>query len=864
MSKPLNLFIRPPYRPGDTPVGHWKRLFGYGEKLPREWQQLGMGERSELVLLESDQDNVLLYAAASGFLSTRFPDDHISAPNEEILSPNLNLSEPESIIVYLHPRPFIDLYPGFKARADELFSNLLPILGLERGGGHSSSITGFLYLNIDVHRMKSLLFNKEALNELFNHTVSLRLGSTTLPPAVSESDFERRWQLFLEGKVDFPIRGGEEFGVASTPLVTSTNPNAHQMGFAVLTSDGTADPSRFYDWMRDFVVEETLIDDFRQLVPQNWPLIDPNLSTTELINLSSEEILPFAELNRIRNAKKLTCSQWRLIGNYQKALYRERLLKRVGLAPVSSTAPYFEFNNYEWKSIFQIEAITEFYANFSDPRVEGSIVQPDDQNYITVDLLPMWGLHATISGNHVTLDGHHDLNRITPGKDTIFFNTQNGPECRTIVAAYDIRHLSIDGEPILGSVTSVWNICLRPELVLIDGFGSRIEGEQASLENNPGAGLMIKLADADALDKINQFGFDTIYFHNDANTHFRPRTYSILAVNKDSKMISIEGTPYFENGVSTWQIPAGIGGKLPSLEYKLGKNASRGWDHYDAVLFVIQNGVVHDRFRWSSYTSHKYNPATSNGLNSRSSIRGNSIYRISSYRSGGAFKNFSFKVVDEVGLLIGHSATVNSSSDKTVQLDGDSDLSLIKHNGSNSEKDRIVFFGDIGRNNKTYRIDGVNQANRTLLLDGTPIFSSVKSGWKIKSYDGVRENRCYFEENVTSDNAASNSKPSGASGKSYIRLHYGCYRASGSGSAGCLVSPSYPSMRRRIIELYQEEQRLLNGMEDNDVGNIALADTQDSSKQLYSSLNPSEARHAWNDKIEGTLWLIRPDERPLD
>jgi hypothetical protein len=178
-----------------------------------------------------------------------------------------------------------------------------------------------------------------------------------------------------------------------------------------------------------------------------------------------------------------------------------------------------------------------------------------------------------------------------------------------------------------------------------------------------------------------------------------------------------------------------------------------------------------------------------------------------------------------------------------------------------------VLFTDTNRADKTYRIDGVDNSGKILTLDGSPLLPDDISGWLIvyRDYDGVRENRHYFEATVTADSAPPGAKPAyPGAGKTEIRLHYGNMNSNGgSGSAGCMVSPLYFRMRNRLIELYQEEWAAAHGTgtSDPDVAEVyalnTLADHQ--AAGVFSGIPASQ----WNDKIVGTLWLIRPDERPL-
>jgi hypothetical protein len=136
-------------------------------------------------------------------------------------------------------------------------------------------------------------------------------------------------------------------------------------------------------------------------------------------------------------------------------------------------------------------------------------------------------------------------------------------------------------------------------------------------------------------------------------------------------------------------------------------------------------------------------------------------------------------------------------------------------------------------------------------------------------YDGVRRNRFYFGQNVTEDTAIAPALPSAALGKTGIRLHMGNLTSpTGTGSAGCLVSPSFRNLRDLLIDLYQHELALRNAARDTEIQKVYGRDLARSQTLWHDSHNgalPARRKLAdgdWVGKIKGTLWLIRPDERP--
>lgn len=111
-------------------------------------------------------------------------------------------------------------------------------------------------------------------------------------------------------------------------------------------------------------------------------------------------------------------SVWRRMGDHQKALWRRRLLARTGHYTETTPLPPFEFNDLDTFNLFQLEAVTEYYANFEVTWDAGAqqevttVRDPGSAGYVTVDLLNPTGAAATVSGKVVTLDGEPDLTRV--------------------------------------------------------------------------------------------------------------------------------------------------------------------------------------------------------------------------------------------------------------------------------------------------------------------------------------------------------------------------------------------------------------------------------------------------------------------
>lgn len=373
---------------------------------------------------------------------------------------------------------------------------------------------------------------------------------------------------------------------------------------------------------------------------QQQSILDPKLGMEAILETTRQELYPMQDLYYLRTSRKLSPNEWRQVGNHQKTLWLNRLYKRIGNAPADSIVPVFEFDNFDWSNVFQLEAIVELYANYDDPWASDVIPRYfDDPEYITIDFLEPAGIAATANDKFVTLDGNLDLSKVQPGYDSIYLENDTFRVSRMyqiLEVDTNAQTIKLDSSPILTSETSAWQIKQQPTIVIIDPFGSRIAGERATVDNTN----VVKLsAPIPALSKINA-NFDTIYLPSD--TARSTRTYRIVAVNDAIPALTLDGNPILDGGSSPWSIQAGVNGELPSVNYDLGPGGSRGYDHLDGAAFVIKNGRVRDRFSWTSYTSRNYET----GDESLSSVRGNKCYDISSFYSSNAFRNYSFKLTD--------------------------------------------------------------------------------------------------------------------------------------------------------------------------------------------------------------------------
>ena len=528
-------------------------------------------------------------------------------------------------------------------------------------------------------------------------------------------------------------------------------------------------------------------------------------------------------------------------------------MRREGAAPANSTEPRFEFVDPESKNIFQLEAVTEFYANFDDPWAVGAQPrQPGSTGYIEIDFLNPSGEAAVANGEVVTLDGSSDLSRgrndqkpsgqaatlvgnvahldgtvplqrVLVNHDYLYLENATGPNRSFLITAVHLtqrtvtlqeeptltqassawqinlgnifsllylhsdptrvyritsihptnRTVTVNGTPNLAGGSSAWEIIMSPVILLIDSFGHRLSGKQATVD-----GDVVTLEKRPS--KVNR-QFDTIFLESD--TAKASRTYRIQAINDAAKTVTVSGRPVLSEDSSPWRIPGGLGGTLPAYGENELTGSNDGFDHYLGVAFLlyselmrqagavsVPNASVAGPFRFTSYTS-RYN-----GDHIYSSVRGNRHYQIYSVRSSNSFRNFSLAV------------TTSGSTDHVAGA-------------------RNYFGGLVG---------AIDQ-----------------------------------DANVTPD----------VDGKSQIRFHHG-NRADreGTGSAGCLVHyAGFYGLRTKMALIYLAEHNALDpNASDDAVRRVSRAGDLRHSKTLYGTL-----QDGWAYKLRATLWLIRPDERAV-
>jgi len=248
------------------------------------------------------------------------------------LSPEQLIQEPESILVFLNPRPFLDLVPGFAQRVGQLIGLPIPVTNSSILSAQPPGIIqAFVCVNIDFQSMKTEL--------------DAAIRESIIPGPTTDLELSQAWQSFLRGELEISIDAGGNIGRAGASLIPPKANGNRQIGSIVIAQDGTLDPAYFYDGVRDFVNDEINLDDWLGLVPIKWPLLDDALDINQALERTANTIYPYKTLLDFKQSRNLSAEIWRQIGNNQKSIYRQRLLKRAGR--LADDVPPFEFNDFD-------------------------------------------------------------------------------------------------------------------------------------------------------------------------------------------------------------------------------------------------------------------------------------------------------------------------------------------------------------------------------------------------------------------------------------------------------------------------------------------------------------------------------------
>ncbi|MEV4627317.1 peptidoglycan-binding domain-containing protein [Micromonospora sp. NPDC049523] len=400
-------------------------------------------------------------------------------------------------------------------------------------------------------------------------------------------------------------------------------------------------------------------------LPDVQQIVRPTLTglpESTVLERTGRELYPWSTLVAARDAAPLDAAAWRQLGDAQKALWRRRLMVRGGFAVDEGGEPPYVLHPADG-NLFELEAVTEYYLNLDDPWLPRGEVErvgrnlprpPDAEDYHRVDLLDPTGLAATPAPPHpanrfrLQLDGDADLADVWRAHDQtadgshrdLLYLAATAPNTRRWFRITDVdpvsRTVTVNGVPNLVGTDRSWILRRRPQLVMVDPAGERPSLVGVGARHGGVANQIVLDGDAD-LTLLN-LNFDTV--HLPADVARRSQTYRIVGCQLATRTLTLDGEPALDGESSAWQIPAGLGGRFEPIPTNFTPR-QRGTDHYGGAVFVVHGGRQRAAYSFTSFSAWTY--ADNNG--NRSAVRGNTWYDCLSYRSGDAFKNYSFRVV---------------------------------------------------------------------------------------------------------------------------------------------------------------------------------------------------------------------------
>lgn len=678
---------------------------------------------------------------------------------------NKDLIAPDTIDLYLHIIPA----DGKNYEDDAVLCAARELIGW--------NLTGFLFTDIPVSAL-----SKESLDKYI----------------IGENQYDHVIDLLALGFLERLVESGQKIATLAKDAV---------FGMTVLTQYGPIDPVNFYAIMGDYL--------------EYNPFYGETNSWNELQNgfAADEELYPYTILQSVKSSLPIT--DWRMIGDKQKNLWRKRLMKRVGLSV--EDVPPFEFDYLDRLNIFQLEAVTEFYANFQEPWDSNTIpIEPDVSEdsddkkvYQTVDLLDPTGLSAELLGEDDDYDiligdppATFNTKEIEPKYDSIYLENASGQELKIFkitkkesAETGNSFKLKLDwgttdgNPPAFTDTVTPWRLILRPTLILIDPFGSRVSGKEAKKNNNDSTKIELHDVDDSHFEKINPW-FDTISLPGMRDENCTG-IFRITDKNIDNGkyLITLDCDHELNDIETAWHIQAGVGGKLLPLYYSLGPGGYMGYDHFEASLFIVCDNAIQGEFAGSSYTSRVYNKSYTTPQGS-SSIRGNRQYFIHSRVTSNQAHNFHFYVGD---------ADYDYKYINDVQY-----AKFYFQKQACVEEDYAIIPGQYNKNSTLGKFAILMHYSR-------------------------------YDKTITKKNTEAN----------WI------------GSEGCLVSPVFPHFRTNIIYLF--ENYYLSSIKDKKEQRLKLLNELKGLNQesVISKWNKfSSPREIWKYMIKARLWLIRPDEKP--
>lgn len=827
MTRPLHPFIMP----RDAALASWQPIEPFGE-------------RGACGIRLASAGPGRLFAAATGKLSLYAPSDAWTG-DAAVDVPGDPADMPASVDLFLHISPF--------SVWDLLFTRDV-----------SKSLAGFVYRNVET---ASLL---ETVGD------SLRTSVWPAPRWTAEEQM----RTFLRGNVMLPMQGGRPFGRAAAGPT-----GRRELGFAAVTMQGAADPYVVYDTRRAMVEGgDAVVNELLAVLPgPNLPILADGLSFADVLRLAGERIYPATTLEALRIQRGLSRLELRQIGDAQKGIYRERLLKRSGHAPMASLQPEFAFSDCDASNLFQLEAVVEFFRNYDDPwkrnavpkapadggyrkidwldpagetaRVNGNRVTIEDSDLgFLEDLGKSWlqGLSATIAGNVVRLDGinaeHSEI--ISPGNDFIYLQHDTTPGRGGVfrITAAAATTLTLDGNPQAAGNRSSWQILTADVL------------QYLSLGGDARPGTFYRLVAIDditktlVVDRPPAIGGD----HSRWRLHRSPIVVVIdsfgggrLVSEKSQNTFRLEGTSARS---------AGGNGTVIKLEDAV--HLKRVNAHFDTVYLagattasrVFRIIAVDDGAKTITVDRPTGLGGGAGAWTIPAGVGGR--IRQNEYPLQAAVINPRRYDAYDGAVFVVHSIPgMGSGADPGPLVEGPWPITSYSSRGAEA---RTL---SSARGNRMYAL-----RSRT---SGTAFLNFALAVTDPDHRRKVREARFYFAPTAVTDAQGQvhigvepdDGTQDGEPGKTDVLFHHGNQTASsfGTGSAGCLVHFSgFLDLRYKLAQAALD---FLPSGEEPTLEAIRDRMTLDASKLLYTQ-HP-ELHPRWADKVRGTFWLIRPDELPL-
>ena len=833
--KPLALFL-------DPPLGAWTLLHGFAPAAAN-------ANSTEARYQSNGPENV--YAASSGDLSVMRGGWHrFTAPTwfDPFTFP-IDGDDPEVVDLFLELDAAAGLNSVFWAKI------------VEHG-----IVRGFVYRNILVSSLEA------ALAEL--------LDQATLPPSGSrQSTVDMLVRNLI--KVNVPV--GHAIGIPGRAPTSQIPFDTREFAFGVYNYAGPLDPSAFYDSMREFVDDaSTDIDAFVALTPKHWPLIPDQAPFATALTQASAMLLPYSALTRYRDTAALTYAEFRQLGDAQKQLYREQLHYRFDVRLPNSSEPPFSFNDADTTNLFQLEAIAEFFLNFTEPMLPGAVPRVPSLGSLS-------GNGATANGHWVSLSGvsSSDFAKIVANEHFLYLPGSVVKPSRTFrIVDLDPALLAVfvHQTPDLTS-PSDWSIDLYKRVNFLDPAGvvAAIAGSVITLGGTPDlrdvwpGHDMIRLTGAvEGVQHLTVTSIDPVAgtVTTDHPPFASATAWKIITTPKlvlidpfgsrpnlsSDRGTALRATVHAgQNRVALGDAAAGNYPRLTKINI----------DQYDSVYFEADLARARKTYRIVAVASQTVG-----------SEQVRNILELDGQPDFGMGGSSPYAIPAGVGgdlEVIGNSQLGPDASNGLTFIHGwdhyDGALFLIYGDevkppwrwSSYTSRKELLPSGTVSwrssmRGNKEYEYYSIRASNafRNFSFNVVDIYESNDP-----LYIGVSEARHYFERLTDGTVKTDSSKPGDlpdpySLGKTACFLHRGNINGTGNASGGCLVSPLYHQLLHTLADIEIDRREITGRTVPQNMRRILTA----SRTLLGPAQQYSNTISGWNREIFGRFWLIRPEELP--